>query len=130
MDDTLLGIEEEFRKSWDSVQSNYVAIADKRGLYRTTFVPLIEELREHGYDEWFRAQSGFLALRLSRSIRSGMLQDKSFAQFKLTGDKQTQTLVSVVGLICGKRFRLMLEKPSLSYEVKLLLELLMMQPIE
>ena len=126
MDDENIGIEEEFRKSWDRIEGSFLehySLSDKN---IHPLVVLFREMRSLGYDEWFYAHESMNSLVISRSLQYGHRAGQSGIAFFTTGNE----LLCAQAVIAGKTYHLKLKEASISSELKLLLDMLMTVPLD
>jgi hypothetical protein len=133
-DDELIGIEDKFECSWDEVQSlcerdfkPEPAITMRGTLINwKCYHKLVIEMREHGYDLWLRVEPFSTSLLLSR-IKTGAFKGGEAAIF-LTANANGG--LDIRAFLSGRKFEVLDNPFSLRVELKALLDLLMVQPIE
>lgn len=112
-------LEQEFLKSWDIAEWVYhdlLVIRPTKPL--EAFYQLIQELRNHGYDEWFDCNCEASALRLIRGKSWLDMAHNSNGALELRAE------------IAGKQFRSHSRRIHFTNELKILLDFLMLQDLE
>jgi hypothetical protein len=128
MDDETIGIEEEFRKSWDNAEQYYTDEKRIRVFPPCRYFPgFISEIRFYQYEEWFSVST----LPQYLTLRRGAEDKPSYVQFSII-DKWIQNGVKldIRAWIHGKFYQLKNQPVKFTNEVKILLDMLMTVPIE
>jgi hypothetical protein len=124
-EDELLAILEDFRQSWDYAEAYFEANVKANTLYPIPLLQLMRELRIQGYDERFRAYYSLFNFVISSSRRIRGYYARPYIRFFVHQGK-----LDVQSRIGDKFYRFTLQDGTINTELKILLELLMAQPID
>lgn len=70
-------IEKEFKNSWDEIEEFFKDLTSNKGWeYVSPILQIISRLRQLGYDKVLRAGKSVYVLRLSRSLKYGLMDDQ------------------------------------------------------
>jgi hypothetical protein len=115
--------EAKFRESWDAVESHFAELYERAPNKWQSIVNMLRELRSEGYDEWsYTSRMTKYCFDMSRSQAS--------IHFRLVTSIDHIYSLLVIGNIGEETYYLHDQSLPFSTELKIMLELLMVQPME